>query len=352
VAVPTDDRLGHEASAQSITRTTMTTIPATAAAISARTSGAIPVCFTLQAGFIWELRSASCEPSYPLIVRDFPRRRQPRLWPSVRSRGGAQLPEYAPLIELRSSPERLPEKARRIPYDRTTQGSSNSAGHAMRAVVALLPLAAVVAACGGGGGGSAASTATTRTAVPATTTTRTTGTTAKTRTMGTQGTTGTESTTATTQTTTMSSTTGTSTGATTVRTTIGNLIASPDNVRCAYVPHGSLSGADQLTVFFYILLIGASTSQLPRLVAVNATSDTGLSASLRTAVTNQGATPVQLDLRQSDFGRAHAITITVDGPDEVHETDEGDNRIRASVRLPAPRPDRTIADLPCSAARA
>jgi hypothetical protein len=209
----------------------------------------------------------------------------------------------------------------------------------------LLPLSALVAACGGGGGGSAASTdsaATTRSAVPTTTATRA-ATMAATDTTGTATTTGTSATSGTTTVT----TTGDGRGR-----TIGNLIASPDNVRCAYVPHGSLSSADQLTVFFFILLIGANPNQLLRLVAVNATSDTGLATSLRSAVSNRGATAVQLDLRPSDFGRSHTITITVDGPDEVPENDESDNRIRANLRLPSPRPAGTIADLPCSATRA
>jgi len=110
-----------------------------------------------------------------------------------------------------------------------------------------------------------------------------------------------------------------------------------------------LSGADQLTIFFFILLIGATPQQLPGLVAVQATSDTGLSTQLRSGVSNRGATAVQLDLRQSDFGRSHAISIVVDPPNEVPEDDETDNRIRVSVFIPSPRPDRTIHDLNCSA---
>jgi hypothetical protein len=82
---------------------------------------------------------------------------------------------------------------------------------------------------------------------------------------------------------------------------------------------------------------------------VEATSDTGLSTHLRSGVSNRGATAVQLDLQQSDFGRSHTITIEVDPPNEVRENDETDNRIKVRVRLPSPRPNSTIADLPCSA---
>jgi hypothetical protein len=204
------------------------------------------------------------------------------------------------------------------------------------AVLLLLSVSAVLAACGGDGGRSE-STASSTGASTAATTTASTG----------AGTTGT--TTATTGTTDTSGTTGTSTGGTTVDgNTIGNLIASPDNVRCAYVPNGSLSGADQLTVFFFILLIGASPQQLPGLVAVDATSSTGLSTHLRSAVSNRGATPVQLDLESDDFGHSHTITIVVDPSNEVPEDDETDNRIKVNVFLPSPRPDETIADLHCS----
>jgi hypothetical protein len=150
----------------------------------------------------------------------------------------------------------------------------------------------------------------------------------------------------------MTSTGRTTTAQTTSTQTLGDLVASPDNVSCAYVPHGSLTGADQLTAFFHILLIGADPSQLSRLVAVRARSDTGLAANVRSAVSNRGATPLQFDLRASDFGRVHTISIVVDSSNEVNETDEGNNGIRVDVRLPSPRPSVTIGDLPCSAVRA
>src|SRR6266511_3121203 len=155
----------------------------------------------------------------------------------------------------------------------------DSRSYRLLALLLLLPLSAALAACGGGG--TAASTETS----------------GRTSTAGATTTTATTETTATTGTTDTSDTSGTSTAETTdTRPTIGNLVASPDNVRCAYVPHGSLSGADQLTIFFFILLIGATPQQLPGLVAVQATSDTGSSTQLRSGVSNRGATAVQLDL--------------------------------------------------------
>ena len=127
-----------------------------------------------------------------------------------------------------------------------------------------------------------------------------------------------------------------------------NLVASPDNASCAYVPNGSLSGADLLNVFFFFLIIGANPEDVESSLAVRGGSDTGLSASAQSRPNNQASNVAQLDLRPSDFGQAHRLTITVDADDQIRETDESDNSIRVDLELPSPRPSVTVDPLACS----
>lgn len=129
-----------------------------------------------------------------------------------------------------------------------------------------------------------------------------------------------------------------------------NLIASPDNGSCNYIPNGHLSGADQLTVHFFFLIILGNPQDVGFL-SVQGASDTGLSTSYNSAPNNQAQSTAQFALRPGDFGRSHTLTITVDSANQVRETDEADNRIRVTVRLPSPRPNRTIDPLPCSISR-
>jgi hypothetical protein len=131
---------------------------------------------------------------------------------------------------------------------------------------------------------------------------------------------------------------------------VGNLIASPDNADCVYQPGGAVGGANAIQVYFYILLIGANPDQLPGLVHVTATSDTGLAADYRSAVSNQAQSVAALPVRAEDFGRTHSITLTVDAGNEVAESDEGDNRIRTVVTLPAGAAGTTT--LNCTMSRA
>lgn len=127
-----------------------------------------------------------------------------------------------------------------------------------------------------------------------------------------------------------------------------NLIASPDNVECSYVPGGHLSGADLLNVHFYFLIIGGNPPDVPP-VSVTGQSDTGLTTSYNGGPHNQAVNTAQFALREGDFGRSHSVTLTVDAGNEVSETSESDNRIRVSVALPSPRPTQTIDPLSCSA---
>lgn len=129
-----------------------------------------------------------------------------------------------------------------------------------------------------------------------------------------------------------------------------NLVASPDNAECSYVPNGHLSGADQLSVHFYFLIIGGNPPDVPA-VTVTGTSDTGMSTSYNSGPHNQAVSSAQFALREGDFGRSHTLTITVDSSNRVAETDESDNRIRVTVSLPSPRPSQAIDPLQCSVSR-
>src|SRR5262249_62190505 len=42
-----------------------------------------------------------------------------------------------------------------------------------------------------------------------------------------------------------------------------NLIASPDNAACNYIPNGALGGGDLFSVDFYFLIIGGNPSDVP-----------------------------------------------------------------------------------------
>ena len=127
-----------------------------------------------------------------------------------------------------------------------------------------------------------------------------------------------------------------------------NLIASPDNGSCSYIPNGHLSGADLLNVHFFFLIIGGNPEDVGRLLSVRGSSDTGLSSSHNSAPNNQAETVAQFALRPDDFGRSHSITISVDAENAVPETNESDNTVRVSVSLPSPRPGGTIDPLSCS----
>ncbi|MDQ3986727.1 MAG: hypothetical protein M3280_09550 [Actinomycetota bacterium] len=127
-----------------------------------------------------------------------------------------------------------------------------------------------------------------------------------------------------------------------------NLIASPDNGSCSYIPNGHLSGADLLNVHFFFLIIGGNPEDVGQLLSVRGSSDTGLSSGHNSAPNNQAQTVAQFALRPSDFGRSHSIAISVDAENAVSETNESDNRVQVSVSLPSPRPSGTIDPLSCS----
>ena len=130
-----------------------------------------------------------------------------------------------------------------------------------------------------------------------------------------------------------------------------NLVASPDNASCNYIPNGALSGADELSIDFYFLIIGGNPSDVPGGLSVTGSSDTGLYTRYYTSPNNQALSVAQFALRPGDFGVLHTIKITVDSANQVDETDESDNTIVVSVRLPSPRPTSTIDPLACTISR-
>jgi hypothetical protein len=112
-----------------------------------------------------------------------------------------------------------------------------------------------------------------------------------------------------------------------------------------------LSGADQLSVNFYFLIIGGNPSDVPGGLSVTGSSDTGLYTHYDTSPNNQAVSAAQFALRSGDFGVLQTIKIVVDSANQVEETDESDNTIIVSVRLPSPRPTSTIDPLACTVTR-
>lgn len=117
---------------------------------------------------------------------------------------------------------------------------------------------------------------------------------------------------------------------------------------CSYVPNGSISGIDSLTMFVGIQ--NTSPQQVDALVPYSISSDTGLQGSGR-AVTSQGAaeTPMQVVLRPEDFDRTHRFTAVADPGNEIPERDELNNTILIEVFMPS-RP-AVSQSIPCQVLR-
>jgi hypothetical protein len=139
----------------------------------------------------------------------------------------------------------------------------------------------------------------------------------------------------------------------TLRTT-GDLVASPDKMGCEFNPYNGYSATiDALEIYFYTLLIGATPEELPGLVSVKASSDTGVWGQARTAVSNQAQSQISVNLDPTSgdvHGQSITIVLTVDADNEVPETDEGNNRIRVTVIIPEQGSGGR--STPCSASRA
>jgi len=134
------------------------------------------------------------------------------------------------------------------------------------------------------------------------------------------------------------------------RPVIGNVELSPRNVECSYMPNGNLDGSDGLTVFAYVLLIGASS--LPNPLSNTMAMSNGFSTGYTGYPNNQSFATFQGPVRAMDWGRSLAVRITADANDQYRETSESDNSIEVTVTLPPTRSAKTIDPLPCTARRA
>lgn len=133
------------------------------------------------------------------------------------------------------------------------------------------------------------------------------------------------------------------------RQVIGNVLMSPQNVHCTYVPHGNLDGTDSLTVLAYILLIGAS--ELPGTVKSSMSISNGYSRTYTGGQSNQSPAYFQGPIYLADWGKALTVRLRADPDDRYRETNEADNAITVTVNLPARRPDHYIDSLSCSGRR-
>ena len=140
------------------------------------------------------------------------------------------------------------------------------------------------------------------------------------------------------------------TAATDIRPVVGNVEMSAGNVQCSYVPNGNLDGSDGLTVFTYVLLIGANS--LPGTLSNRMTISNGFSTNYTGRPNNQAAAVFQGPIRSSDWGSGLTVTITADTDDRFRETDESDNTIEVEIDLPGNRPSQPMDPLPCTATRA
>jgi len=129
-------------------------------------------------------------------------------------------------------------------------------------------------------------------------------------------------------------------------TTTGlNLTLSADNVSCVHQRAGAVGGKDALQVFVAVAVSEGSVDDLPGLVPVRASSDSGAAATFSTAIGS--GVVAAIPLRPTDYDLTHLVTITVDPDDEIAESDETDNRI--VVRVPVPtRPTASTVDLNCA----
>jgi hypothetical protein len=114
---------------------------------------------------------------------------------------------------------------------------------------------------------------------------------------------------------------------------------------CSVVPGGALSGADALTMF--VAVRNGGPGSVDRLVPVRIRSDTGLSATLNSAIsTGSATTGMSVDLSGGDYERTHVFSIVADPGNEIIERDVTNNEIQVTVNLPS-RPSRAT-DVPCT----
>jgi hypothetical protein len=114
---------------------------------------------------------------------------------------------------------------------------------------------------------------------------------------------------------------------------------------CSVIPGGSLTGADNLTIFVSVRNSGPGS--FSRLVPFELRSDTGLVGGGNTTLsTGSSFTAMQVDLKPSDYSRIHRFTITADPANSVVERSESNNSLTIQVSLPS-RPSGTT-NVTCS----
>jgi hypothetical protein len=118
-------------------------------------------------------------------------------------------------------------------------------------------------------------------------------------------------------------------------------------VECGYVPGGGLNGGDELTIFVYIYLVGASA--LPGPLSISMSASNGYSVRYTGAPSGTAAQVLQGPIYAADWGRTLTVRIAADPNDQYRETNEGNNAIVVSINLPATRLGKTVDPLPCSA---
>jgi hypothetical protein len=102
-----------------------------------------------------------------------------------------------------------------------------------------------------------------------------------------------------------------------------------------------------LTVFAYVLLIGANS--LPGPLTTSISFGNGYSATATGAPNNQAVHAFQGPVRAGDWGRGLDVSLRTDPNDAYRESDENDNTLRVSVTLPSARSTQVIDPLPCQA---
>jgi hypothetical protein len=115
-----------------------------------------------------------------------------------------------------------------------------------------------------------------------------------------------------------------------------DLVPIRKGVECRYQRGGALVNGqlrDALQILFVLELDGASSSELPGLVLVQAQSDLGPAASNRGGV-GPGFRVMALPLEPNHYGRTHMVTVWVDPENEVPEKSEGNNQFGVGVFVP------------------
>jgi hypothetical protein len=123
---------------------------------------------------------------------------------------------------------------------------------------------------------------------------------------------------------------------------VGDLVFSRSGVRCLHLRGGAIVNQqprDALQIFVSLRFVDAPDQ--PQSVWVSARSNLGPGGQTRGVV--EGERLVALALEPNDYGRHHMVIVTVDPTNEVHESNEDNNRLRVRVDLPRqPGSPRTL----------